>query len=167
MNKWKKTAGVTVLSMALGFPAAVSAAGMSAGSMTGKEMTMQDMTMKDMTMKDMTMKDMSASDKYKGASMMTLNGMSYVSLRQVAMNLGYTVMWDPMDKSVTLSCTVKAKEMMDKKYTIKLMAGSTKIWVNGKEMMLNAAPMEKMGTTYVSKGFVEIYLVKMMSMMSK
>lgn len=120
---------------------------------------------------------MMAKDIYKGVDMMMMNKMEFVALRQVAMKMGYTTTWNPKDKYITLTYTMKEmmgmeedKMMDDKsmdnkmmsKHTIKLMIGSKKIFVDGKEMMLDVAPIAKMNTTYVTKAFVDKYLNVMM-----
>ncbi|TVX99789.1 copper amine oxidase N-terminal domain-containing protein [Cohnella terricola] len=123
---------------------------------------------------------------YSKADVMKKNGMELVALRQIAESLGYSVMWNKMDMSVTLTSTMMMSDgdsgmmdnsmtdkgmmdnsmtdkgmmdsSMDNKYMVKVMIGSKTATVDMKKQMLNDAPVIMNNKTYVSTSFVEMYL---------
>jgi hypothetical protein len=176
MTKFRKSVIAIVLTLALVLPGAAFAADMDMkdAEMMDTEMKdteMKDMDMKDSEMMDTEMKDMdmiemdNMSDAYMGVGMMSKNGMEYVELRQLAMNLGYVIEWNGMTKTVTLTTTAKNDMMKDmmSKYIIELEVGSMmSIMVNGEMQDTSEKPMIISGRTFVTKAFADMYIVKMM-----
>jgi len=149
MNKIKKWTAVSALSFSLLIPGLAHAEDMKPmGSNTGSGMGMT-MGMSDNT--DMMMK----------------NGKAYVPLRMLAETLGYQVMWNKDDKSITLKYSGMGMGMMDKSnnnmmkdmYTVKIMVDSTKVMVGMDTMMLDNAPTFMNNHVYVPKDFIAKYLL--------
>ncbi|WP_373233251.1 stalk domain-containing protein [Cohnella sp.] len=117
--------------------------------------------------------EMSMKVDYSKFTMMEKNGETWVPLRQIAKSLGYTVNWSKAD-GITLTKEIMMEEMKDmevkdmemkpKMYMITLMPGNKDFMVGMDKMMLTHAPMIMKNTTYVTKDFIEKYLVNPMMM---
>lgn len=123
---------------------------------------------------------------YSSVQTMTKDGLELVPLRQIAESLGFKVIWNGENRSITLlklammddksmtndkmmeDKTMSDKNMMEKKmdmypeYIIQI--DSKNIRVGGMEEMLMVAPTILNEMTYISKEFVDTYLVKEMMM---
>ncbi len=124
--------------------------------------------------------DMKAKVDYSGVVVMQKGGQDWVPLRQIAKSLGYEVMWDKMGK-VTLTekmmmepmSEMEAKdgesmnmnEMKPQPYMVSIMIGKKEFMVGMDKMTFAYAPIVMKNTTYVTKSFVEKYLLKPMTMM--
>ncbi|MFD2615479.1 stalk domain-containing protein [Paenibacillus gansuensis] len=147
MKPWKKALSTTLLCAAVAMPGAVSAAIQTTPMVT---------------------KD----PAYQGVPMHMMNGVTYVSLRETAMKMGYTVVYNAGDQSITLTVVSQGAENNDAnserlRYTLKLMAGSKKIWANGKEIMVNTPPVAHMSRVHVTKQFADYYLKRPMETLAK
>lgn len=124
---------------------------------------------------------------------MTMNTDNLVPLRMFAETLGYKIMWNMADRSITLTYMRKdmgtdmdmgtstdtntgmgtekgmtdQASMMSGTYAIKMMLGSKSIMVGMDTMMLEQAPMLMDGKVYISKEVVTKYLLTPFMMMSK
>ncbi|QHW31122.1 hypothetical protein GZH47_09825 [Paenibacillus rhizovicinus] len=151
MVKMKKALAVSVLSVALLIPGIAQAQEM--GSMEPKSDTMMEQSAM------MDMKEL-------------------VPLRMFADTLGYSIMWNKDDRSITLTYmgmnmgmssmmgAVEDMQMsnqpqmsMDDRYTIKLMLDSKVIMVGMDKKMLKQSPMLMHGSVYISKDIVTSYLL--------
>jgi hypothetical protein len=115
---------------------------------------------------------MAAKVDYSKADVMNKDGMELVALRGLAESLGYTVTWNEMERSVTLTHgmaeggmadgSMTDKSMTDKDmggmYAVKITIGSKTATVAMKEQMLADAPVIIDNKTYVTKTFVDMYL---------
>ncbi|WP_199614581.1 stalk domain-containing protein [Paenibacillus alkalitolerans] len=143
MNKLQRTAALSMLSLALVVPGVAAA---------------EDM------------KGMKMQVDYSKVDVMMKNGMELVPLRTIAESLGYTVMWNGDERSISLMYAVmKDDKMMDDKmmddkmmdnkdYTVKFSVNSDKFMAGMMEKMFSYKPVVMNGTTYVTKDFVEMYL---------
>ncbi len=151
MNRTNKTIAVSLLAAALMIPGLASAA-------------------------EMTMKV-----DYSKFMMVEKNGETWVPLRQIAESLGYTVNWSKANgimltkkemmedmkdmeskedmKDMKDMKDMEDMEMMPKVYMITLMPGHKDFMIGMDKMMLMQAPMVMKNTTYVTKDFIEKYLI--------
>lgn len=148
MLNMKKTMAVSVLSAALLIPGIAQARDM--GAMEAKPDAMME-----------------------PSAMMDMKG--FVPLRMFAETLGYSIMWNKDDRSITLtymntgmnmSVADAAMQMssqpemsMNAMYTITLMADSNVIMVGTDKKMLKQSPMLMHGIVYISKDVVTSYLL--------
>ncbi|RED55108.1 stalk domain-containing protein [Cohnella lupini] len=157
MNKTMKTVAVSLVAAAIMIPGFASAA------------------------------DMMTKVDYSKFNVVQKNGESWVPLRQIAQSLGYSVHWSKMDGIMLtkkmMDEMMPEKDMMDdmdmkndmdtmgdmdkipKMYSIVIKPGQKEFMIGMDKMMMMKAPMLIKNTTYVSKEFVETYLLN--SMMSK
>ncbi|MFD0696035.1 stalk domain-containing protein [Paenibacillus sp. GCM10027628] len=156
MRTWKKMMVVTMVACTLAIPAWANA----------EEM-------------------MAPKFNYSGIETMNKDGVELVPLRQVAEALGYKVMWNGENRSVMLTKmrmedgkTMDDKKMEDKKMddmtmkdgsmsmmdSIAIQIDSKTIMIGKMEAMLMSAPTIMNDKTYVSKEFVDMYLVKEVKM---
>lgn len=154
MLNMKKTMAVSVLSAALLIPGIAQARDM--GAMEAKPDAM-----------------MEQSAMMEPSAMMDMKG--FVPLRMFAETLGYSIMWNKDDRSITLtymntgmnmSVADAAMQMssqpemsMNAMYTITLMADSNVIMVGTDKKMLKQSPMLMHGIVYISKDVVTSYLL--------
>lgn len=119
---------------------------------------------------------------YSKFSVIEKDGETWVPLRQIANSLGYTVMWsktagitltkelmmeemmEEMKDMEMKEMEMKEMEMMPKVYMITLMTGKKDFMVGMDKRMLMHAPMIMKNTTFVTKDFIEKYLVNPMMM---
>ncbi|MBO9606806.1 MAG: copper amine oxidase N-terminal domain-containing protein [Paenibacillaceae bacterium] len=159
MRTMKKAAAVAALSLALVVPG-VSLASDMKPMKTGEEMG-------GMTSMSGGMNGGMTSMDNGMAGMMDMSG--YVPLRLFAETLGYKLMWDGGDRSITLTfagmdmmdmdmMNMDMKDMKDK-YMLKLMLDSTAVTVGMERQTLAHAPVLMDGTTYVGKDFIARYLL--------
>ncbi|WP_167747211.1 stalk domain-containing protein [Cohnella luojiensis] len=138
MNKKMKTMAVSLLAACLMIPGFASAA------------------------------EMNMKVDYSKFMMVEKNGETWVPLRQIASSLGYTVTWSKMEGIMltkkAMMQDVKDMDMMAEVYTITLMPGHKDFMVGMDKMMLMQAPIVMKNTTYVTKDFIETYLVTPMMM---
>ncbi|MBM7565840.1 stalk domain-containing protein [Paenibacillus sacheonensis] len=147
MIKMKRTIAASVLAMALLVPGIAEA-------------------------KDMMPMETKSSTMMEQDKMMDMNNV--VPLRMFAETLGYKIMWDMKDRSITLTymgtdmnmgmnaekeMSDKSPMMMSDRYTIKLMLDSKAIMVGMDKKMLKQAPMLMNGKVYISKEVVTMYLL--------
>jgi hypothetical protein len=146
METWKKWTAVTMLTFCLAVPGFVNAE-----------------------------EKMVPNFNYTGVETVMQDGMEQVPLRQVAETLGYKVIWNDLDRSITLAMAPKMDnkmmddkkmedKMMDMGYSVMLKIDSKTIMVGKMEKMLSYSPMIINDKTYVTKDFVDMYLVDSMMM---
>ncbi len=129
--------------------------------------------------------EMEMMDYYKDAIMVKQGMKEYVQLKQMAESLGYELMWNGMERSITITYKGMAEDMMmdDKKmddkmaddkmmddpmmsmYKIKIVIGSKMIMVNDEKKTLMVAPIIKSGRTLVTKDFIDTYMIEHVKMM--
>ncbi|WP_054939538.1 stalk domain-containing protein [Paenibacillus ihuae] len=159
MNPLKKAAAISTLSLALilpGIAQADSTKPMDSGMNSNKDSSM--------------MMDSKMMDNSKHNGMMMMNGMAYVPLRLLAETLGYTLTWNGADQSITMTymgmtqsmdmdMADKTNETMNDRYMVKVMLNSKDVMIGMDKRMLAHAPMNMGGITYVTKEFVNMYLL--------
>jgi hypothetical protein len=163
MIKWRKTAVSTILFVSLTIPFSVAGAeGMMDSKPAMMEMNMQDMK------QNMNMQDMN-----QGMNMQTM-----IPLRNAAESMGFTVMWNGMDNTITLTKTsmnqtdmssnngMETNSMMGM-YNITLKIGSKSVKINNEEKMIQDAPSLMDDRTYVTKDFIDMFFKKQMMMEKK
>lgn len=116
---------------------------------------------------------------YSGVVTITKDGNELAPLRQIAESLGFQVTWNDMTRTVTLMKSMDDKKMMEDKNrqdkmmtdksmnmggTIMLHIDSKTISVGNKEEMLMVTPTIVNDMTYVSKEFIDTYLLEKMIM---
>jgi len=156
MKTMKKVAAISVLSVALLLPGISQASEMK--PMESGMMMQQDKPMESgMMMQQEKMTDI-------------VDMTNYIPLRMFAETLGYSIMWDDMDRSITLTymgldmqmgmgMTDESKKPMEAKYMIKIMLDSKSAMVGMDQKMMAHAPMLMDGTTYVTRDFIAVYLL--------
>ncbi|MGN7764392.1 stalk domain-containing protein [Paenibacillus sp. 22594] len=166
MNPLKKAAAISTLSLALILPGIAQADNtkpMDSGMNSNKESSI---------MMDSKMMDNSKQNGMMMNGMMMMNDMAYVPLRLLAETLGYTLTWNGADQSITMtymgmkqsmdmdmSMTDKTNETMNDSYMVKVMLNSKDIMIGMDKKMLAHAPMSMGGITYVTKEFINMYLL--------
>jgi hypothetical protein len=116
---------------------------------------------------------------YSGIETVMNDGMDLAPLRQVAESLGFKVTWNDMDRSILLNKVPSmdgkmmdkktedkpmADKMMDMGYSVKIQISNKTIMVGAKENMIAYAPMIINDKAYVTKDFVDMYLLNEMMM---
>jgi hypothetical protein len=136
MKPWKKWTAVSVIAFSLVMPGFAHA---------------EDMMMK--------------TFNYTGVETVMKDGKDLAPLRQVAESLGYKVTWNDMDSSIALSKLPKMDDKkMDTSYSVTIKIASKTIMVGTTEKMLDYAPTIIKDKTYVTKEFVDMYLLNDMMM---
>lgn len=130
-------------------------------------------------------KEMEMMDYFKDAIMVKQGAQEYVQLKQISASLGYELVWNGKERSITITYKGMAGDMMmdDKKmddkmaddkmtddkmmsmYKVKIVIGSKMITVNNEKKTLMVAPIVKSGRTLVTKDFVNTYMIEHMKMM--
>ncbi|TBL70905.1 copper amine oxidase N-terminal domain-containing protein [Paenibacillus thalictri] len=180
MNPMKKAAAVSVLSLALMLPGIAQANEMMMKPAAGEMGTDMGSSMStDMSSGMMNMNNGMAMDgKMMGTGSkaeMMMNGTTYVPLRMFAETLGYKVIWNGDERSITMTYMNMGMDkgmgtampdktgqaMMDMKdmYMVKIMLDSKDIMIGMDKNMLKNAPMLMDGEVYVTQDFIPMYLL--------
>ncbi|MFD1776953.1 copper amine oxidase N-terminal domain-containing protein [Paenibacillus rhizophilus] len=162
MNPMKKAAAVSTLSIVLLLP----------GIAQADTMKPMDSGRNSSKAPNMMMEQNKMMGTGNQTDMMMMNGIAYVPLRLLAETLGYMIMWNGDDQSITLTymgmdmgmgmdmdMSDNPDQAMKDMYTVKVMLDSKDIMVGMDKKMLAHAPIRMNGKTYVTKDFISMYLL--------